>query len=50
MSEENVLRGLRYGKQDSRARAFVAALDMIKDGEASRELIDLIVDIDNEVD
>ena len=50
MNEANILRGLKYGKQDSRAAAYVAALAMIKDGEASLELVELIVSIDDEVD
>ena len=50
MIEANILRGLRYGKQDSRAAAWVAALALIKDGKASLELGDFIVDADNEVD
>ena len=50
MREENILRGLRYGKLDSRAAAYVAALAMIKEGKASLELCDLIVEIDDEVD
>ena len=50
MNEANILRGLKYGKQDSRAAAYVAALAMIKDGEASLELVELIVSIDDELD
>ena len=50
MREENILRGLRYGKLDSRTKAYVAALAMIKDGKASRELNELIIDIDDAED
>ena len=50
MNEANILRGLRYGKLDSRARAWVEALALIEDGKASRELHDLMIDIDDEVD
>ena len=50
MNEANILRGLRYGKQNSRARAWVEALALIEDGKASRELIDLIVDLDDAKD
>ena len=50
MNEANILRGLRYGKQESRARAHTAALILIARGEASQELVELIVDIDDEVD
>lgn len=50
MSEANVLRGLRYGKHESRARAHTEALILIACGVASRELIDLVVDLDDGVD
>ena len=50
MNEANILRGLKYGKLDSRAAAYVAALALIKQGEASLELCDLINKIDDEVD
>ena len=50
MREENILRGLRYGKLDSRTRAYVAALALIKKGKASLELMNLIVDIDDNCD
>ena len=50
MREANILRGLRYGKQESRARAYIAALQLIVDGRASLELCQLIVEIDDEVD
>ena len=50
MNEANILRGLRYGKLDSRASAYVAALAFIEDGIASLELHDLMIEIDDAAD